>query len=184
MTTLTDKRLISRLVRGIALTCAGLLTFIVLLSVILWDADVYAARDRYEQLKIALFGEWQPNNWCPPGRKSDTCTAVDEFAAALEDASDFTFFRISAIANSDLTVQTGSRYATARDVVDRRVASQWCYVNVPDGPSNRHIELAHKSADEPPVYTSLASLDASALAGTDLSRDALESLARSHCRFE
>ncbi|GAA6176730.1 hypothetical protein [Sulfitobacter pacificus] len=174
----------SRILRGATFACLGLVAAAAVLSIILWDADVYTARDKFEHLKIALFGEWSADNWCPPGRVSPECADLDDFETALEDASDFTFFKSAEIAGSELTVQTGIRFATARDVVAGKPASQWCYVSVPLDGISQQIELASKSADEPPVYAGLASLDASAVAGSGLSVDALTGLARSHCRFD
>lgn len=174
----------SRILRGATVTCLGLAAGAVVLGIILWDADVYTARDKFEHFKIALFGDWSAHNWCPPGRTSANCAAVDGFEAALEDASDFTFFRSAPVEGSDLTVQTGIRFATARDVVSALPSHQWCYVSIPTGGIRQQIDLASKSADEPPVYAALASLDANAVAGSSLSVDALTGLARSHCRFD
>lgn len=41
------------------LASLGLLCFAI---VVLWDADFYAARDRWEHMKIAWFGKWPENN--------------------------------------------------------------------------------------------------------------------------
>lgn len=175
---------IPRILRGVALTgavCAGL---VIAGVVVLWDADLYGARDRFEHARLALFGGWQPENWCPPGRESETCGAVKSFEAALEEASDFTFFRSAPIEGTGLSVQTGIRFTTARDVVDGVAAQKWCYVSIPDGAVSRKINLAEQSADDPPVYAGLSSLDESALAGTGLSVEALRLMARSHCRFD
>tara|TARA_R110002072_G_scaffold150788_2_gene299374 strand:- start:10916 stop:11494 length:579 start_codon:yes stop_codon:yes gene_type:complete len=176
--------LTSRILRGVALAGLGLAGFAVILGILLWDADLYAVRDRYEHMRLALFGEWQADHWCPPGRVSDTCEVVDSFTAALEQASDFTFFRTMPIAGTGLVVQTGIRFATARDVVDGAPSRQWCYVSIPQGAVSQQIDLATQSADDQPVYAALSSLDESALAGAGLSINALSLIARSHCRFD
>jgi hypothetical protein len=176
--------LASRILRGVGFAGLGVAGGAIVLGIVLWDADVYSARDRYEHLKLALFGDWSAENWCPPGRISADCAVADDFEAALEAASDFTFFRSEPIEGTDLTVQTGIRFATARDVVGGRPASQWCYVSIPADGISQQIELASKSADEPPIYAALASLDASAATGFGLSVDTLTRLARSHCLFE
>ena len=176
--------LTSRILRGVALSGALLAGLVIVLGVILWDADLYVARDRYEHIKLALFGEWSADSWCPPGRKSENCPALDDFESALEDANDFTFFRSVPVEDTDLKVQTGIRFATARDVVSGKAASQWCYVSIPLGGISQQIELATQSADEPPIYAELASLDASAVAGSGLDVEELMRLARSHCRFD
>ncbi|MCF6277219.1 MAG: hypothetical protein L3J16_00500 [Anaerolineales bacterium] len=162
----------------------GLAGVAIVLGIVLWDADLYTARDRYEHLKLALFWEWSADSWCPPGRTSANCAAVDDFETVLEDASDFTFFRSVPVEDTELKVQTGIRFATARDVVSGKAVSQWCYVSIPLGGISQQIELATQSADEPPIYAELASLDASAVADSGLSVDALMHLALSHCRFD
>lgn len=172
-----------RILRGAAMAVLSLAVMAVIAGILLWDADLYTARDRFEHLKVALFGEWQADNWCPPGRTSDDCDTVDSFAEALEAATDFTFFRSVPIQGTPHTVQTGIRFATAFDVVDGRSERQWCYVSIPHGDIRQQIDLATQSADGPPVYAELMSLDASALDGSDLDADALRLLARSHCRF-
>ncbi|CUI01872.1 hypothetical protein [Leisingera aquaemixtae] len=179
----TRPTLASRILRGVFLFVAVPVLVVLLLGIIGWDADFYALRDRWEHMKLALFGDWQAENWCPPGRGSDNCDEAAQFEDALADAGDFTFFRRATIAGTDLTVHTGIRFATARDVVDGHPASQWCYVALPDGAVQQQIDLASKTAGNPPVYTSLASLDATALAGFGVSADALSDIARSHCRF-
>lgn len=176
--------LIPRILRGIALSGAVTAGLIIIATVILWDADFYAARVKLEQARQALFGEYDPNRpWCPPGRVADECDAVNSFEAALQEASDFTFFRSAPIDGTRLSVQTGIRFATARDVVNGIAASKWCYVSIPDGASHQQIELATQSADDPPVYADLTGLNEAALAGFGLGAQALSLMARSHCRF-
>jgi hypothetical protein len=109
---------------------------------------------------------------------------VNRFEAALEAASDFTFFRTAMIDGAGLAVQTGIRFATARDVVDGIPARKWCYVSIPDGAVHQQIDLATQSADDPPVFAELTGLDEAALAGFGLSTNALSLIARSHCRFD
>lgn len=184
MTDRPTPSLTPRILRGVALTGLGLAGFAIVLGILLWDADLYAVRDRYEHMRLALFGEWQADHWCPPGRVSEACEAVDTFTQALEEASDFTFFRTMPVAGTGLVVQTGIRFATARDVVDGEPSRQWCYVSIPQGAVSQQIDLAAQSADDPPVYTTLSSLDESALAGVGLSINALSLIARSHCRFD
>jgi len=42
---------------GLTLSAGALLA-----GIILWDADFYAARDRWEHMKNAWFGKWPENN--------------------------------------------------------------------------------------------------------------------------
>lgn len=178
----------SRLARGALAAVVALMALAVVLAILLWEADLYTARDKYERAKLALLGNWQPVGWCPPGRVSDDCETVQSFEAALEAASDFTFFKSAPIAGTELVVQTGLSFATARDVVDGVVARQWCYLTLPGSPDqpgiSRRVDLAAQSAEDPPVYPDLTGLDVPALAGTGLDPDRLTSLAQSHCHFD
>lgn len=178
----------SRILRGVLAISLGVVVLGIALLIIFWDADFYTARDKYEHFKAALFGDWQADHWCPPGRVSDDCKLADSFEAALKAASDFTFFRSMPIEATSLNVQTGLRFATARDVVAGSVAAQWCYVSLPGAQArsgiSQRIELATQSAGDPPIYPDLMRLDVPALAGTGLTSPQLVSLAQSHCRFD
>jgi len=184
MTRAQMSSLISRVLRGIILTGAVCVGLLVSVAIVLWDADLYEARTKFEHARIALFGDWQAELWCPEGRVSDTCEGIDAFETALEAASDFTFFRSAPIEGTGLMVQTGVRFTTARDVVDGIPVRKWCYVSIPDGAVHQQIELATQSADDPPVFAELTGLDETALAGFGLSTNALSLIARSHCRFD
>lgn len=50
------------LAKTTALTGLACLCFLSLAIVVLWDADFYAARDRWEHMKIAWFSKWPENN--------------------------------------------------------------------------------------------------------------------------
>ena len=52
---------------GLALGACALLA-----GIILWDADFYAARDRWEHMKNAWFGRWPENNRLRPLRGEDS----------------------------------------------------------------------------------------------------------------
>lgn len=172
-----------RILRGAALTGLTLTGLVVAGAIVLWDADIYTARDKFEHFKMALLSDWKSENWCPPGRVSDNCEMVNDFTAALEKASDFTFFKTVPIDGTPLSIVTGIRFATAHDVVDGQPASEWCYLTIPNGSISQRIRLATRTAVNPPNYTDLASLDASALNGTGLEISQLALLAGSHCRF-
>ncbi|MEM7613890.1 MAG: hypothetical protein AAF245_02525, partial [Pseudomonadota bacterium] len=137
-----------------------------------------------ERAKLALLGDWTSEHWCPPGRVSEDCAELDAFEAALSEASDFTFFRRAEIEATGHIVHTGIRFPTARDVVSGAPEAKWCYVVLSDGPISTQIDLAAQSAEEPPVYATLSSLDESALAGSGISPEMLRTVARSHCRFD
>jgi len=184
MTGHAAQTLVLRILRGAIISLAVLVVVVIGACIIAWDSDPYAIRDRFEHFKAAFTDDWEAETWCPPGKESETCEVVNNFEAALEEASDFTFFRSARIEGTSLLVQTGIRFATARDVVAGLPASKWCYVSIPDGAVHQQIELATQSAGDPPVYASLSSLDETALAGSGLSVNALTLIARSHCRFD
>ncbi|MEO0486243.1 MAG: hypothetical protein AAF092_10060 [Pseudomonadota bacterium] len=174
----------SRIMRGAVLVSVGLFALGIGTLVILSEADLYELREKYERAKLALWGPWTPTNWCPPGRNAPDCVRVNEFEAALKAASDFTFFKTETIDLTGHVVHTGTRFATARDVVDGRPIFKWCYVNLSAQGFSRQIELATQSADDPPAFSSLAGLDGNTLAGTGLDVDVLNRVARTHCRFD
>lgn len=180
--------LASRVMRGALAGVVALLMLVVVLAILLWEADLYTARDKYERAKLALFGDWHPQAWCPPGHVSEDCETVQSFEAALEAARDFTFFRSMAVDGTDLMIQKGLRFATARDVVGGHVAHQWCYVTLPGSDAapgvSQRVDLATQSAEDPPIYPDLTGLDVPAFAGTGLSMAQLHSLAQSHCQFD
>lgn len=169
---------------GVAVSVGAFCVLALVTLILLWDADPYAVRDRYEHYRLALFGEWEPSPWCQPGRVTENCVDAGAFEAALKDASDFTFFRSVAVGGSGVSVQTGIRFSHVRDVVDGTPSYQWCYLSLPKSGVSQQIELATKSADSPPIRASFASLDANQLAGFALSTDQLTALADNHCRFD
>ena len=59
--------MIKKLLRWILLCVFALCVLLLITVMVLWDANFYTLRDRIEHTKIALFGAWQGNNWCPPG---------------------------------------------------------------------------------------------------------------------
>lgn len=174
----------SRVLRGALLTGALLLGLAICATIVLWQVDFYSVRDRYEHVRAALFGPWQSQHWCPPGRVSEACEVATDFTDALAEASDFTFFRETDIAGTSLQITTGIRFATALDVIGGRPAKQWCYLNVPDGPTSRRIDVASKEGPELPVYPDLRDLSLPVLRERGLSAAELMRLAPSHCRFD
>lgn len=172
-----------RVLRGAVLASVGAIALGGAATVVLWDADFYAARDKFEHLKLALFGEWQPRNWCPPGRDTENCEQVSEFVAALEGAENFNFFRSVPVDGTDLSVVTGVEFASALDVVAGKLSHMWCYIAVGDGAVAQRVTLAQLNAGREPTFT-----DFTGISGVDsdplpLSADRLSALARSHCRF-
>ena len=172
-----------RILRGAAVGTVGTVVIAATSLIVFWDADFYAARDKYEQWKLAFFGDWQPQNWCPPGRNSENCEEVSEFRAALEGAENFNFFRSLPVDGTDLTVITGVAFASALDVVSGAPSHLWCYINDGHGAVSRRITLAQVQAGHDPTFTNFRDLSGSDTPTLPLSAERLTALAQSHCQF-
>jgi hypothetical protein len=172
-----------RVLRGAALGGLGLIAIGGASLIVLWDADFYAVREKYEHLKLAFFGEWQAQNWCPPGRDTENCRAVSEFAAALEGAENFNFFRSLPVEGTSLTVITGVAFSSALDVVAGAPSSLWCYINDGHGAVSRRITLGQMQAGQDPTFTDFRNLGGVGAESLPLSAERLEVLAQSHCQF-
>lgn len=153
-------------------------------ALILSDADFYAAREKWEHTKIALFGEWHPGIWCPPGRGGVKCRGADTFRERLSGMEGFTFFLAEPVEGTDLDVTTGIRFASADDVVAGKPDKHWCYLDYGTGALTRKLTLATKAADELAVPADLSSLTADDLTGTGMTSAVLQTLVASHCRFD
>lgn len=178
-----NKAWVPRILRGAVTTALGALAVGGGAMIVLWDADFYAAREKYEHLKLAFFGEWQPRNWCPPGRDTDNCQQVGEFAAALEGAENFNFFRTLPVDGTDLTVITGVEFASALDVVASEPSHLWCYMTFGQGALARRITLARMNAGASPNFTDFAGIAGGETDALPLSAERLSALAQSHCQF-
>jgi hypothetical protein len=172
-----------RVMRGIATAGVGVIVLCGAATLVLWDADFYAVREKFEHVKIALFGEWQPLNWCPPGRETENCDQVSDFVAALEGAENFNFFRSMPVEGSDLVVITGVEFASALDVVASEPSHLWCYVTIGFGPVAQRITLSQVQAGSPPVFTDLSELSETQRERVPVGIDRLSALARTHCQF-
>ena len=119
---------------------------------ILWDADFYTLRDRIEHTKIALFGKWQGNNWCPPGRVSENCEEINTFRDVFKEMDDFNFFKTLPIQGTDLSVTTGIAFATSEDVLNQTPTKHWCYIQFGQAGINQKLDLGEQHGTDLPVY--------------------------------
>tara|TARA_R110002072_G_scaffold302883_1_gene489454 strand:+ start:8095 stop:8673 length:579 start_codon:yes stop_codon:yes gene_type:complete len=174
---------VPRFLRGTTIAALGAVTLSGATILVLWDADFYAVREKFEHLKLAFFGEWQPRNWCPPGRDTANCEQVSEFVAALEDAENFNFFRSLPIEGTDLAVITGVAFTSALDVVAEAPSHLWCYINDGSGAVSRRITLAQMRAGSLPQFTDFEGLSGSEAQALPMNADRLAAFARSHCQF-
>jgi len=161
----------------------GLAAF-VCAALIFQDADFYAAREKWEHTKIALFGDWHPGVWCPAGRSGGKCRGADTFRERLAGMEGFTFFLSEPVEETDLDVTTGIRFASADDVVAGKPEKFWCYLVYGTGALTRKLTLATKTADMRTVLADLTTITPGELTGTRLSAADLQALVASHCRFD
>lgn len=61
--------------RGAAIAGLTLAGVTLIAGIILWDADFYTARDRWENFKVAMFGQWSDSSKLRMGhdQKKVTC---------------------------------------------------------------------------------------------------------------
>lgn len=164
------------------LLLSGLLLF-AFAAMIFWDANFYAARDRWENFKIAVFGDWQDSGWCPPGRQAPNCKPRTPLEAALAASDSLHFFKSVPIEGTDLEVVTGANFESADDIVSGRASHHWCYIAYGEGSLRSHLELGSQEGDKPPVYSDLEYIGTTALPALGLARDSLSAIARSHCQL-
>jgi hypothetical protein len=162
----------TRIARAAAIGAAATTGAAALATVVLWDADFYALRDRFENMKIALFGEWTPSG------------ADDRpIANVFRDMAHVAVFKEVPIEGTILSVVTGSRYISAADLLAGRASRLWCYINSGGDGVTTNIELGVQNRGERPVYASLGDFSSSDLPAPIREGASLERLARTHCRF-
>ncbi len=179
----TGNNLVSRVTRGATITALGLTAIFISAVVILWNADLYAARDRVEHIKLAIFGDWQAEHWCPPGRNTKECTQINEFEAAFSDVDNFNFFKSKPIEGTALIATTGVEFATANDVLSATTARHWCYILYGSGTISSRLDLGAQEGHAAPVYADLGDISDDRLSDIGLSAERLRAIARSHCQF-
>ncbi len=162
----------ARIARTATIATVTAIVGFMLVAIVLWDADFYAARDRWESFKIAMFGEWMP------GSADDR-----PIRNLFRDMAHVAVFREVPIEGTILSVVTGARYTSAADLLAGRAVRLWCYVNSGGDGAATHVELGTQSRGEPPVYAGLSGFSSSDLPATMREGASLERLARTHCRF-
>ena len=173
----------SILARIVTVSCVVVIGAGILAPIILWDADFYTARDRWEHFKLAMFGEWQSQNWCPPGRNTENCKQVSEFEMAFKDVDDFNFFKSVPVTETLLTIVTGINFASARNVLSGTTAKHWCYFTFGRGKVQKRLDLGSQKNQSAPVFADLIDISSDDLGEIGLSAVRLRAIAKSHCRF-
>jgi hypothetical protein len=179
----TNQNWFSRFTRGASITALGLTAISIGAVVIIWNADLYATRDRWEHIKLALYGDWQAEDWCPSGRNTKECTQANEFEAAFADVDNFNFFKSKPIGDTGLLVTTGVKFATARDVLTATTNSHWCYITYGSGAISSRLDLGMQDGQSAPVYADLNDISNDSQTSIGLSVERLHAVARTHCQF-
>lgn len=174
---------LARTGRVAAITVAATVGTTALAAVILYDADFYAVRDRWEHFKVAMFGEWSPTR--RPGRGGETLPApgvrtLDDIFTNLANVG---VFETVPVVGTALKVATGSTYLSSRDLLTNNASQRWCYVLLGTGNVVTRIELGTQSASAAPVYPPITAIPPADLSAAGLEAERLRGLARSHCRF-
>lgn len=159
--------------RKAAIGAASVAGLGLLAGIILWDADFYAVRGRWENFKDAMFGPWRVL-----GKDQKR-----SFEDAFRDIVDFNFFQRVPIEGTTLAVITGTSFPSSSDVLAGRADSRWCYINVGSGNVGTRIELGRQAGDAAPVFLPLHTLSTAVLAETSLDVPRLLAIARTHCRI-
>lgn len=178
-----NQRRLPRIAKAATMTALAGFGTLIVIGIVFWDADFYSARNHWEHFKLAMFGEWQPQNWCPPGRKTQKCKQVNEFEAAFKDVDDFNFFKSVPVTGTALTIITGINFSSAKYVLSGTTAKHWCYFTFGRGKVKKRLDLGLQKGQSTPAYADLSDLSADDLNEIGLSADRLRAIAKSHCRF-
>ncbi|WP_306258396.1 hypothetical protein [Pararhizobium sp. IMCC21322] len=163
----------NRLARTIGFTMLGGAVLVAMTIFIAWDADFFVFRDKWENFKLAMFGEWQPSELTEnTSQQTDLLAGVDEIS----------FFKRVTVGGLGVVV-TGASFASAEDVIEKRAAKQWCYVGFGKGVATRHIDLGKQAGASRPIYSDLQTVPPDVLSELGISTERLASIAKANCRF-
>jgi len=113
-----------RIGRVAAIATASTVGAAALAAIILYDANFYAARDRWEHFKQAMFGEWMPTR--RPGRRGEASPASG--ARTLDDIftdlANVGVFETVPVIGTALKVVTGSTYLSSRDLLANKASQR------------------------------------------------------------
>lgn len=168
---------------GKLLVLCGLIVIgvVMLMTVVFWNADFYALRDRWEHFKLALNSEWV--NECPPKLNFNDCERFLASKKDIEDVVDFHLFKESPIEGTGLIITTGARFETVTDIVHENASMQWCYIQINSDSFIQKIELAAKVNDKNPVYSDIHENNNGKLRAVGLSAQLLRQKSLTHCKF-
>ena len=172
-----------RIGRVAAIATASTVGAAALAAIILYDANFYAARDRWEHFKQAMFGEWMPTR--RPGRRGEASPASG--ARTLDDIftdlANVGVFETVPVIGTALKVVTGSTYLSSRDLLANKASQRWCYLLLGTGNVVTRIELGTQTAEAAPVYQPITAIPSGDLSAARLDAERVRRLARSHCRL-
>lgn len=174
---------LARTSRVAAIAAAAAAGTAALAAVILYDADFYAIRDRWEHFKQAMFGEWSPTRRPGRGGEASAASGTRSLEDIFTDLANVGVFETVSVAGTPLKVVTGSTYLSSRDLLTNTASQRWCYVLLGTGNVTTRIELGAQNANAAPVYPPLTVIPPADLSAAGLDAERLRGLARSHCRL-
>lgn len=162
-------RLLAGTAKWSGIGLAGGVASVLVLGVVLWDADFRLARDKYENMKLALFGEWKPT---PKRNLEDIFEKIDSIS----------LFQDAPVRNVGVIV-TGARFTSSQAIEQNIATNKWCYLKSGGSIASEHVTLGTQSRTDAPQYTDTEIISAEVLADIGVSTARLSTLAKLHCRF-
>nr|WP_306264913.1 hypothetical protein [Pararhizobium sp. IMCC3301] len=157
-------RAVFRAARFLLIAAAIGVCALILASFVLWDADFFTVRDRWENFKVAMFGDWQP--------KSRLVDGVDEI----------NLFRRETVAGFG-TIMTGARFGLTDGDMTANATSQWCYVAYGSGVTSSRVDLGTQQGPGAPTFSDFETIPQEVLGALGVSAARLADLAKANCRF-
>lgn len=163
-------RLLAASVKWTGICLAGCAGAVFVLGVVLWDVDFRLVRDKYENMKLALFGEWNP---APKRSLEDIFERIDSVS----------LFQNASVRDVGVIV-TGARFTSSQAVEENIATNKWCYIKTDGDIDSDHVTLGNQTGTEPPHYTDTNMISADVLTEIGVSAERLATLAKLHCRLK
>ncbi len=171
-------------VRTVKLVALGIGLFTVA-AVVLWDADFYVVRDRWENFKQVMFGDWNQIKACETIEGSDNrdCVLSNLVNTAIEDKRDFHLFISEPLPGTRYLITTGYQFTTPADLIGDEPSLTWCYLEDPESPIRRIVDLVEQNNDGVLIAKDDGTLALNPLAEMQLSVKQLRLAMVRHCQF-
>lgn len=172
--------------KAIQVTGIGL-AVMVLFGVVFWDADFYAARDRWETFKHAIFGEWEGSVVEGVDTKKSVQADLDVGAQVELMFSGYDsvhLFATKAIEGTTSVVDTGARFNNVADILTGDPTFQWCDVANQASAVKHRVQIANKSKSFGIKKSDINGVTTAELELLGINRAAFLTLPRTHCQFD